>query len=52
MDARMYFPFGENLAKDTGGLLSSTIVLRHWPVDVSQIRLSNRSMQENKTNKI
>ena len=36
----MYFPLGENLTKETGGLSSSTSVLRHFPVAVSHIRLS------------
>lgn len=27
--ASMYFPFGENLTNDTGGLSSSINVLRH-----------------------
>lgn len=37
--ARMYFPFGENLTKETGGLSSSMRVFRHCPDAVSQIRL-------------
>lgn len=40
VEARMYFPFGENLTKLTGGLSSSMRVLRHCPVEVSQIRIS------------
>ena len=35
--ANMYFPLGENLTKETGGLSSSTSVLRHFPVAVSLI---------------
>lgn len=37
--AKIYFPFGENFTKDTGGLSSSINVFRHWPDAVSQIRL-------------
>lgn len=32
---RMYLPFGEKWAKDTGGLLWSMTVRRHLPVSVS-----------------
>lgn len=37
--ANMYFPFGENLTNETGGLSSSISVLRHCPDAVSHIRL-------------
>lgn len=37
--ARMYFPLGENLTNDTGGLSSSMRVFKHWPDAVSHIRL-------------
>lgn len=37
--ASIYFPFGENFTKETGGLSSSMSVLRHCPEVVSQIRL-------------
>lgn len=37
--AKIYFPFGENLTNETGGLSSSINVLRHCPDAVSQIRL-------------
>jgi hypothetical protein len=39
---RMYFEFGENDTDDTGeevDVAGSSIVFRHWPVRVSQIRL-------------
>ncbi len=39
MAAKIYFPLGENLTNDTGGLSSSIKVLRHCPEAVSQIRL-------------
>eukprot|EP00967_Tisochrysis_lutea_P042139 scaffold50726_cov34-Tisochrysis_lutea.AAC.2 len=35
-----YCPFGVNRTCDTGGLSSSINVLRHWPVEVSQMRHS------------
>jgi hypothetical protein len=38
-DDRIYFPFGEKSAADTGGLSLSIIVFRHCPDDVSHIRL-------------
>ena len=41
--ARIYFPFGENLTNETGGLSSSIKVLRHWPDAVSHIRLEKRT---------
>lgn len=38
-EANIYFPFGEKRTNDTGGLSSSTRVLRHRPVTVSHMRL-------------
>ncbi len=47
--ARIYFPFGENLTNETGGLSSSIKVLRHWPDAVSHIRLKRTKFVEKMT---
>jgi hypothetical protein len=44
--AKIYFPLGENLTNETGGLSSSISVFKHCPDAVSQIRLNELILRQ------